>query len=868
MDSAGNVYVAESFSSTIRKVTPTGVATTFAGTAYEYGSTDGPDSVALFRGPSGLAVDSAGNVYVADSSNHTIRKVTPAGVVTTLAGGAGLSGNTDGTGSGARFYYPRGVAVDSAGNVYVADNWNSVIRKVTPAGDVTTLAGSAGISGSADGTGSAARFRDPTGVAVDSVGNVYVGDSLNHTIRKVTPAGAVSTLVGGVGLSGSTDGTGSAARFSYPRGVAVDSAGNVYVADSSNHTIRKVTPTGGVTTLAGTAGGGSGSTNGTGGAARFNYPSAVAVDSAGSVYVADTINDTIRKVTTTGGVTTFAGTAATSGSTDGTGSAARFSGPRGVAVDSAGNVYVADYNNHTIRKVTPAGVVTTLAGSAGLLGSADGTGSAARFNYPYGVAVDSSGNVYVADNGNHTIRKVTPTGGVTTLAGSTGLAGSIDGTGSAARFFYPYGVAVDNSDNVYVADYTNDTIRKVSPAGVVRTIGGLAGYTGWGSGYDSASRFNSPSSVAVSAIGRIYVTDFVHRVVQGEAGFQPILTQGNDVSMTVRGVTLNGTVNPNGFATTAAFEYGTTQSYGSSASVALTPATGTTAQNVSTGLTGLSPGTLYYYRLTATNVDGTAYTTGGTFTTSAPSTNADLSNLSLSNGTLSPAFASATTAYTASVASTPPSITVTPTLAQAEATLAVRINGGTYAPVTSGSPSGDLPIAIGVSTIDVRVTAQDGVTQKIYTVTLTVSSSNSGVALTTWRQQYFGSDQNSGNAADLATPDGDGIPNLIKYALLMTPGESGSSRLPQVAITGATGSRRLTITFQRDPSRNDVAIVVEAQSGLDGGWTEIARSTNGADFTGAAEVSESAGANGSKTVTVQDSQANASRRFMRVRVER
>jgi hypothetical protein len=204
-----------------------------------YGNADGTGSAARFYLPNGVAVDSAGNVYVADASNCTIRKVTAGGVVTTLAGLAESYGSADGTGSAAQFVYPTGVAEDSAGNVYVADNNNSTIRKVTAGGVVTTLAGLAGSSGSADGTGSAARFNGPLGVAVDNAGNVYVADAGNSTIRKVTAGGVVTTLAGFAGSSGSADGTGSAARFYIPRGVAVDSAGNVFVADGGNNTIRK-----------------------------------------------------------------------------------------------------------------------------------------------------------------------------------------------------------------------------------------------------------------------------------------------------------------------------------------------------------------------------------------------------------------------------------------------------------------------------------------------------------------------------------------------------------------------------------------------------------------------------------------------------
>jgi hypothetical protein len=533
VDSAGNVYVADQNNSAIRKVTPGGVVTTLAGLAAfdpwgnpVGGSADGTGSAARFDDPSGVAVDSAGNLYVADRGNSTIRKVAPGGVVTTLAGLAGSSGSADGTGSAARFDYPSGVVADSAGNLYVADTYNCAIRKVTPGGVVMTLAG-AGSSGSADGTGNAAQFYFPHGVAVDSADNVYVADCNNHTIRKVTPDGVVTTLAGKVSFNiwtgqpvgGFADGTGSRARFFYPCGVAVDSASNVYVADSANYTIRKVTPGGVVTTLAGLAGG-PGSADGTGSAARFNGPQDVAVDSAGNVYVMDSYNNTIRKVTPGGVVTTLAGQAGSWGSADGTGNAARFGNmydaPGGVAVDSAGNVYVTDSANYTLRKVTPGGVVTTLAGQAGIPGSADGTGSAATFGSNYGlpglVAVDSAGNVYLADYPNCTIRKVTPAGVVTTLAGSAGRSGTNDGVGSVARFFYPYGVAVDSAGNVYVSDF-ND-IRKVTPGGVVTTLAGQAGSWGSADGTGSAARFYGPTGVAVDSAGKVYVVDSYNNTIR------------------------------------------------------------------------------------------------------------------------------------------------------------------------------------------------------------------------------------------------------------------------------------------------------------------------------------------------------------------
>ena len=343
---------------------------------------------------------------------------------TTLAGSVGFSGSGDGTGSAARFSTPFGVAVDSAGNVFVADWANHTIRKVTSAGEVTTLAGSAGSAGTNDGTGTAARFNNPTGVAVDSTGNVFVADSRNYTIRKVTAAGVVTTLAGRAMVSGSADGTGTSARFTRPTGVAVDSAGNVFVADLY-HMIRKVTAAGVVTTLAGRAMV-SGTNDGMGSSALFNQPTGVAVDSAGNLFVADTWNSTIRKITTAGVVTTLAGKAFATGSVDGEGASARFYYPWGPAVDSTGNVFMADLFNHTIRKLTAAGVVTTVAGRALEAGSADGAGASARFYYPQGVAVDGAGNLYVADSNNHTIRKGFPCNYTLSVAGAAfGASGSV-----------------------------------------------------------------------------------------------------------------------------------------------------------------------------------------------------------------------------------------------------------------------------------------------------------------------------------------------------------------------------------------------------------------------------------------------------------
>jgi len=338
----------------------------FAGCASPAAVTSHSPVTAPLAQPRAVALDKAGNVYIGNIGHSTVVKISapPAGggerAVKILAGSTEQIGTTDGPGPSARFQGPIGLAVDSAGNIFVADSDNHLIRKISPAGVVTTVAGQGGVAGYADGPGPQARFDDPTNVAVDQAGNLYVSDNHNQVVRKISPAGLVTTLAGQAGEAGSADGTGAAARFDGPRGIAVDAAGNIYVAAQTTSTIRKITPDGTVSTLAGQSGK-TGGDDGPGGSATFNVPRSLTVDAAGNVFVADTDNHTIRKITPAGVVSTVAGKADEAGATDGPGATARFKGPRGVAVDKNGNIYVADSDNDLIRLITPDGKVTTFA---------------------------------------------------------------------------------------------------------------------------------------------------------------------------------------------------------------------------------------------------------------------------------------------------------------------------------------------------------------------------------------------------------------------------------------------------------------------------------------------------------------------------
>jgi len=578
-DKHGNLFVTDYRSDTIRKLTPAGtnwVVSTLAGLPGNSGSADGTNSSARFNSPVGITVDIQGNVYVGDCYNYTIRKLTSAGtnwVVTTIAGKPGIIGSVDGTNNTAGFSFVYGVVADANGNVFVADG-QYAIRKLMPVGTnwvVTTIAGN-GSYGTADGTNRSARFGVPEGLAIDPQGSLYETDR-SHTVRRITSVGTnwvVTTLAGSAGTSGSADGTNSTARFFYPGGLAADGQGHVLVADSNNHTIRCLSQQGTnwvVTTITGLAGQ-FGDVDGSNSTARFYYPHDIAVSTNCIFYITDDDNFSIRSLTPVGTnwvVATVAGMGGP-GNYDGTNNQARFSTPWALTMAGNGNVYVADQKNNLIRQLSPVGmnwVVSTIAGSAGTTGSADGTNGDARFNSPSGVAADGDGNLYVADTGNKFIRKITPQGTnwvvstigrsfsnpgsvavdavgniyvadtgndticmlspagtnwtVATLAGLAGNAGYLDGTDAGARFDWPRGIAVDGEGSLYVAEDINQTIRKITPIGpnwVVTTIAGVHGYVGSEDGTNGDAHFHGPYGITVNRTGKVFVADYLNQNIR------------------------------------------------------------------------------------------------------------------------------------------------------------------------------------------------------------------------------------------------------------------------------------------------------------------------------------------------------------------
>ena len=503
-DAAGNLYIADARNNRVRKVSSTGIITTVAGNGTDGLSGDGgPATSAQLSGPVNVAVDAAGDLFIADAGNSLIRKVSPSGIITSLAG----------------VHSPEGLAVDFGGTLYIASSDYDKVFYIATNGTGGVYAGNGDTGYSGDGgRATAAQLNWPVGLAADGRGNLFIADFGNDRIRAVSPGAVISTVANGNSGSRGDGGPASASQLNHPNRVAVDASGNVYFPDGS--TIRKVSASGTITTFAGTGTAGYSGDGGPALSAQLSDPAGVAVDNSGNIYVADSGNNRVRRISPTGVITTFAGTGTATFSGDGgPATNADLQTPRGVAVDASGNLYIADKYNDRIRKVA-GGTITTVAGGGNRTSYTytgdNGPAKSAYLNHPESVAVDAAGNLFIVDSGHSCIRKVSSSGTITTVAGG-GSEGRGDGGLATNADLSIYGgiyspdsggLAVDAAGSLYVGDTYCNCIRKVTPDGIINTIAGngLDGYSGDG-GTATNARFSWPDGVAVDAAGNVYVAD-------------------------------------------------------------------------------------------------------------------------------------------------------------------------------------------------------------------------------------------------------------------------------------------------------------------------------------------------------------------------
>jgi trimeric autotransporter adhesin len=521
LDASNNLYICDSANNVIRTVS-NGVISPYLGNYIPGFSGDTTGTISM-NNPTDIFFDSGFNLWIADYGNGRVREYGTNGITSTVAGG-GTTYTEGGFATASVLAGPHSLVVDSAGNVYIADADDNRVRKITtanllgPEAVITTFAG-AGVYGFAGdgGAAKAAELNTPNAVGVDPSGNVYFVDLFNFRVRMVASSGTINTVAGNGVLRFAGDGAPAQdAQMSGPSAVAVSAVSGVSISDTNNQRIRQINSAGIISTVAGNGTPGFAGDGGAAASAQIAFPEALATDASGNLYFADTGNQRVRKIAN-GTISTIAGNGATGYSGDGGAAiSATLNSPSGLAFDSAGNLYIADYGNNVIRKVSN-GVISTVAGSGLQAYAGDGgLATSAGLNGPLGLALDASGNLYIADSGNHVVRIVTPGGVIGTFAGNGNLGDSGDGGLAVnAQLASPYGVAVDASGAVYISDSGASRIRMVIPGGLIITIAGTgsAGYSGDG-GPGAIAQLSAVEGIALDGQGDLYIADQGNNVIR------------------------------------------------------------------------------------------------------------------------------------------------------------------------------------------------------------------------------------------------------------------------------------------------------------------------------------------------------------------
>ena len=519
-DASGVIYVADTGNNVIRTLSPSGIINTVAGNGQlGYFGDGGPATSAKLNAPAGVLPDDAGGFFVADTFNHRVRRVGPDGVISTYAGTGTMGFGGDGGAPGsALFNQPTALALDTAGRLYIADAGNHCVRRVAN-GAINTVAGNRQIGVSGDGgPASAASLNFPTGVVTDSAGNFYIADFQNARVRRVSPTGTITTVAGNGTYRLSSDGiAATSAALNIPSGVTVDPAGNLYIAENQRPRVRRVGANGVVQTVAGSGQQGFSGEGVPATTASLFSPSRLAIDPGGNLYISDNALNRVRRVTPAGIIQTVAGTGLDSFAGDnGLATSAAIHQPEGIALDAGGNLYIADFLNNRVRRVDGRGIISTYAGNGTAASTGDGGQAVnASLNGPVAVAVDAQGNVFIAERFGNRVRRVTPSGAISTAAGNGQAASTGDGgAATGASLNQPAGMAFDAQGDLYIAELFGNRVRMVTPQGTITTVAGngVVGFSGDG-GAATAAQLNIPSDVKIDGAGNIIIADaFNNRV--------------------------------------------------------------------------------------------------------------------------------------------------------------------------------------------------------------------------------------------------------------------------------------------------------------------------------------------------------------------
>jgi gliding motility-associated-like protein len=784
----------------IRKVDSIGIISTIAGNGlHGYAGDGGLAIYSQFDIPSGICVDKTGSIYITDRRNHRVRKIGVSGVITTIAGNGFASYSGDGgLAVNAHLNSPASVKVDNDGNIFMVDSDNNRVRKVDTSGFISTVVGNGQYGYSGDNGLATAANSDGFSIAFDKDGNYYI---INFSrIRKINKAGIITTIAGNglYGFSGD-GGQATSAEINLPWGISVDKNDNIYIADTKNNRIRKVDTNGVISTMAGD---GSNFTSGDGVPAKlaqFGNANYLANDIFGNLYISDF--NILRKIDTSGIVRTIAGTGVFGFSGDGgNAKSAMFRYLRGIAVDTNGIIYLADSYNHRIRMITTDGIIKTIAGNGQSGFSGDG-GSAllAKLNFPYGVSLDQSGNLFIADRDNNRIRKVNKDGIISTIVGTgaDGFSGD-GGSASLASIGTPTDVFTDNFMNIYIPDYKNSIILKVDSAGIIKKIAGsYSGFNGDG-GPASSALLDKPGTLTIDSKGNVFIADTennrIRKLSLGPIG--PMVSTISATNVTSTSATLNGTVNARGNATSLiSIRYSTVKAdvdggNGTEAIVNPSSISGSSATNISANVSGLTPSTTYYFRTSATNSGGNANGATLSFTTSVPTPIAPLVTTELASNVMT---TSATLKGTVN-----PRGSVTTALSIRYSVLKTEVDGGnaTLVSVTPSSVSGSSVMSISSSvtglapatTYYFRASATTaGGTANGATLSFTTATPIPKPMVVTLTASSIG--LNTATINGSVNPNGSNTTQLtLKYSQIKSEIEAGSGTTPAVTPLSVSGN--------------------------------------------------------------------------------